>query len=128
MLTLSRFLRQNIAQQRNSLRSQALSAKRIGVSIFKWVQCELLAERDPMITAALIEVPQCVRPNQRYVLRIHLMGSGEPKEDVMGLGALVQGEIVHIEVYSTLNRDDAYLVQKTDVSMPGSDTVVVVTV
>lgn len=128
MLTLSRFLRRKITRRNNSLWSQALSARDSGVSFLKRMQYELLAERYCTTTAALIEAPQRVQPNQSYVLRIHLMGNNEPKKDVIGLGTLVQGELVRIEVRSALSHSDAYLVQQANVYMPGSDQVVVVTV
>ena len=62
---------------------------------------------------ALIETPMRIQPNTNYTIRIHIMGRNEPKQasgskqrngtaGLGGLGSLIHGDLVHIEVRSAL--------------------------
>lgn len=96
-------------------------------SFLKRLQRFILGEQQRSTTAAaLIETPLRVQPEQGYNLRIHLTGRDEQvarpgKRGVAsaGLSALVQGEMVHIEVRSALYQNYAYIVQRADVVIPG---------
>jgi serine/threonine protein kinase len=82
---------------------------------------------------AMIETPMRVQPNQNYTIRIHLMGRNEPKHVpdaaiLGGLGSLIQGERVHIEVRSALYHNYAYIVQQTDVEVPAPNFAAEVTI
>jgi hypothetical protein len=90
--------------------------------------------------AAIIETPLRVQPNQAYTIRIQLMGRDEPEypqagnpQEVSlpwtkgsdtsgrgGLSALVEGDLVHIEVRSAIYQNYAYIVQQTTVAIPAS--------
>jgi serine/threonine protein kinase len=99
------------------------------LTFFQRIQRFFLAEQQHTTTAAaLIETPLRVQPNQSYLIRIHLTGrnvaqpppgsrKGTP---ATGLSALVQGEMVHIEVRSALYQNYAYVVQRADVTLPGN--------
>jgi serine/threonine protein kinase len=90
----------------------------------------LLAEQQHSTTAAaVIETPLRVQPNQGYTIRIQLTGrdgptpppDAEPGTLPIGLSAVCQGEVVHIEVRSALFQNYAYIVQRADVHLPGKD-------
>ncbi len=98
------------------------------MSLLKRFQRFLLGEQQHTTTAAaLIETPLRVQPNQGYTIRIHLMGRevatpppGSKKgTQPVGLSAIVQNEIVHIEVRSAIFQNYAYVAQRADVQMPG---------
>jgi hypothetical protein len=77
-----------------------------------------------------------VQPNQGYTIRIQLTGrdaptpppDAEPGTLPIGLSALANGEIVHIEVRSALFQNYAYIVQRADVRLPGKDYAAEVTI
>lgn len=79
-------------------------------------------------SAATIETPMRVQPNQTYAIRIRLLGRdmpsipavpGEGKNTTpQGLSALIEGEIVYIEVRSVLYQSFAYIVQQAGVTIP----------
>jgi len=90
--------------------------------LLKRLQRFVLGEQQHVTTAAaLIETPLRIQPNQIYSIRIHMMGRDEPDPGSIygGLSAVTKGETVHIEVRSALYRNFAYIVQQTDVTMPG---------
>lgn len=98
------------------------------MSLLKRLQRFLLGEQQHTTTAAaLIETPLRVQPNQGYTIRIHLMGRevatpppGSKKgTQPVGLSAIVQNEVVHIEVRSAIFQNYAYVAQRADVQMPG---------
>lgn len=108
--------------------TQATQAPAEEMSFLKRLQRFILGEQQRSTTAAaLIETPLRVQPNQGYTLRIHLMGRDEPtmhagakKESLSsGLSAMVQGDMVHVEVRSALYQSYAYVVQRADVAVPG---------
>ncbi|HLQ29239.1 MAG TPA: hypothetical protein VK140_08385 [Ktedonobacteraceae bacterium] len=90
--------------------------------------------------AAIIETPLRVQPNQAYTIRIQLMGreeaefpqAGNPQGVPLpwtkgsdtsgrgGLSALVEGDLVHIEVRSAIYQNYAYIVQQATVAIPAS--------
>ena len=91
--------------------------------LLKRLQRFVLGEQQHTTTAAaLIETPLRIQPNQTYTIRIHIMGRDEPSIDSgsaeAGLSALVQEEMVHIEIRSALYRNFAYIVQQADVMIP----------
>jgi serine/threonine protein kinase/ribosomal protein L40E len=88
---------------------------------------------------AMIETPMRIQPNTNYTIRIHIMGRNEPKRvsgfkqsnntaELGGLGSLVHGELVHIEVRSALYHSYAYIVQQTDVEVPAHNYAAEVTI
>jgi hypothetical protein len=86
--------------------------------------------------AALIETPLRVQPKQNYSIRIHVMGREEPKlppgakrdTPAAGLSALIHGEVIHIEVRSTLYQNLAYIVQRAGLQLPGQGYAAEVTI
>jgi serine/threonine protein kinase len=88
---------------------------------------------------AMIETPMRIQPNKNYTIRIHIMGRNEPKHvsgskqshdaaKLGGLGSLIHGELVHIEVRSALYHNYAYIVQQTDVEVPAHNYAAEVTI
>ena len=88
---------------------------------------------------AMIETPMRIQPNKNYTIRIHIIGRDEPKHTlgfkssneaarVGGLGSLIHGEIVHVEVRSALYHNYAYIVQQTDVEVPAPNYAAEVTI
>src|SRR5205807_2611751 len=57
-----------------------------------------------------------------------LMGRGMVKQNLGGLGALAQDAVVHIEVRSPLFERYAYVLQQTDVRLPGAGYAVDITI
>jgi hypothetical protein len=93
----------------------------------------------PNHAVAIIETPMRIQPNKNYAIRIHLIGRNEPKHarplkqshesgGQGGLGSLVHGDIVHIEVRSALYHNYAYIVQQTDVEVPAHNYAAEVTI
>ncbi len=104
--------------------------KKVFLDLFERFKRFLLAEQQHSTTAAaVIETPLRVQPYQGYTIRIQLTGRdaptppphAEPGTLPIGLSALSQGEIVHIEVRSALFQNYAYIVQRADVHLPGKD-------
>lgn len=104
-------------------------------AFFQRVQRMLIGEQKFTTTAAaLIETPLRVQPNQPYTIRIQLMGRDEPsfastpgtspllletkKYRDGGLSALIEGELVYIEVRSALYESYTYIVQQAAVHIP----------
>ncbi|GHO52651.1 hypothetical protein KSB_11260 [Ktedonobacter robiniae] len=83
-------------------------------------------QRRDIAAAALIETPLRVQPDQSYTLRISVMGRDEPHipdeatadTPLSGLSALAAGDLVHIEIRTTLIQRLAYVVQKADIQVP----------
>ena len=83
-------------------------------------------QRRDIAAAALIEIPLRVQPDQSYTLRISVMGRDEPlvpdeataDTPLSGLSALAAGDLVHIEIRTTLVQRLAYVVQKADIQVP----------
>jgi hypothetical protein len=105
-------------------------------SLLKQLRRLILGEQKHTTTAAaIIETPLRVQPNQSYTIRIQLMGRNEPgnpqdlqeapiqrgaKKDAQlaGLSALVEGDLVYIEVRSALFQSYAFIVQQAAVYIP----------
>ncbi|GCE11421.1 protein kinase family protein [Tengunoibacter tsumagoiensis] len=105
--------------------------QRQGDTALKRLQRFLVGEQvQQTSSAALIETPLRIQPNQGYSIRIHIMGRNSPKgegSNASGLGNLVEGEIAHIEVRSALYQNYAYIVQQADVRIPAEGFVAEVT-
>ena len=106
-------------------------------SFLKRLQHFFMGEQQHSTTAAaLIETPLRVQPKQNYSIRIHVMGREEPtlppgaKRDTpaAGLSALIHGEVIHIEVRSTLYQNLAYIVQRAGLQLPGQGYAAEVTI
>ncbi len=112
-------------------------------SWLKRLQDFFLGEQQHTTTAAaIIETPMRVQPNQPYAIRIRLMGRAQPTvpptpgeslrerkaRTPQGLSALVEGDIVSIEVRSVLYQSFAYIVQQAAVAIPGPDYAADVTI
>ena len=100
-------------------------------SILKRVQRFIFGEqRHSTMAAALIETPMRIQPTQNYAIRIQIIGrdqfTGEARTG--GLSALVDGDIVHIEVRLALYKSYAYMVQQADVAIPANGYAAEVTV
>jgi hypothetical protein len=102
-------------------------------SWFKRLQEFFLGEQQhTTAAAATIETPMRVQPDQTYAIRIRLLGRDSPTIPVtpgesgfgrktatsQGLSALIEGEIVYIEVRSVLYQSFAYIVQQAGVTIP----------
>ena len=102
-------------------------------SWFKRLQEFFLGEQQhTTASAATIETPMRVQPDQTYAIRIRLLGRDRPsipltpgegslgrkKATQQGLSALIEGEIVYIEVRSVLYQSFAYIVQQAGVTIP----------
>jgi hypothetical protein len=109
-------------------------------SLFKHIKRFILGSQ-PRINnvVAIIETPMRIQPNMNYTIRIHLIGRDEPKHvhgfkqnnDTTrpgGLGSLIHGELVHIEVRSALYHNYAYIVQQADVEVPASNYAAEITI
>jgi len=112
-------------------------------SWLKRLQDFFLGEQQHTTTAAaIIETPMRVQPNQPYAIRIRLMGRAQPMvpptpgeglrerraRTPQGLSALVEGDIVSIEVRSVLYQSFAYIVQQATVAIPAPDYAADVTI
>jgi serine/threonine protein kinase len=112
-------------------------------SWLKRLQDFFLGEQQHTTTAAaIIETPMRVQPNQPYAIRIRLMGRAQPTvpptpgeslrerkaRTPQGLSALVEGDIVSIEVRSVLYQSFAYIVQQAAVAIPAPDYAADVTI
>jgi serine/threonine protein kinase len=106
-------------------------------SWFRQLQLFFLGQPQQMTTsAAIIETPLRVQPNQEYTIRMHVMGRDEPVlppdakrgAQPVGLSALVHGDKVLIEVRSALYQSYAYIVQRALVTVPADGYVAEVTI
>ena len=111
-------------------------------SLLKQLQRLFLGEQKHTTTAAAtIETPLRVQPNQSYTIRIQLMGRNQPRDDyphrtgvihhaqtTSGLSALVEGDLVYIEVRSALYQSYAYIVQQATVYIPAQGYAAEVTI
>jgi serine/threonine protein kinase len=128
-------------QQSSSSVEKAPQAKES--SWLKRLRDFFLGEQQHTTTAAaLIETPMRVQPNQPYAIRIRLMGRAQPTvpptpgeslherraRTPQGLSALVEGEVVYIEVRSVLYQSFAYIVQQAAVAIPAADYAADVTI
>jgi serine/threonine protein kinase len=98
-------------------------------SWFRQLQRFILGQPQQVTTsAAIIETPLRVQPDQGYTIRMHVMGRDEPVlppgakrgAEPAGLSALVHGDKVLIEVRSALYQSYAYIVQRALVTVPAS--------
>jgi serine/threonine protein kinase len=96
-------------------------------SWFRQLQRFILGQPQQVTTsAAIIETPLRVQPDQGYTIRMHVMGRDEPVlpsgakrgTEPAGLSALVHGDKVLIEVRSALYQSYAYIVQRALVTVP----------
>ncbi len=103
-------------------------------SLLKQLQQLVLGEQKHGTTAAaIIETPLRVQPQQTYTIRIQLMGRNIPlrggsSTSSSGLSALVEGELVHIEVRSALYQNYAYIIQQAAVHIPADGFAAEVTI
>jgi hypothetical protein len=135
-LGLSRLLSQISQQEKRELTTPTKTLS----SLLKHVKRFILSSQ-PRINnvVAIIETPMRIQPNTNYTIRIHLIGRDEPKHvpglkennDMTrpgGLGSLIHGERVHIEVRSALYHNYAYIVQQADVEVPASNYAAEITI
>ncbi len=113
-------------------------------SLLKRLQRIILGEQKHSTTAAaIIETPMRVQPDQPFTIRIQLMGRDVPgtvnpqerflrsdsrKSLPVGLSALIEGELVLIEIRSALFQNFAYIVQQTPVHIPANGYAAEVTI
>jgi serine/threonine protein kinase len=103
-------------------------------SLLKQLQQFILGEqKHSTAAAAIIETPMRVQPQQTYAIRIQLMGRNTPESGqngtfIGGLSALVEGQLVYIEVRSALYQNYAYIVQQATVQIPAADFAAEVTI
>ncbi|GHO43469.1 inactive serine/threonine-protein kinase VRK3 [Ktedonospora formicarum] len=113
----------------NMVRSLSVQTREVNAKhpVLQQLQHFILGvQRRDIAAAALIETPLRIQPDQSYTLRISLMGRDEPyvptgaatDAPLSGLSALAAGDIVHIEVRTTLVQRMAFVVQKADVQVP----------
>ena len=112
-------------------------------SLLKHIQRVLVGERQQTTTAAIVENPLRVQPDQGFNIRIRLMGRDEPDPGILprgrvsdpsrphsrlygtmegiqasGLGARAHDELVYVEVRSAIHEHYAYIVQQAAVKIP----------
>lgn len=103
-------------------------------SLLKQLQQFILGEqKHSTAAAAIIETPMRVQPQQTYAIRIQLMGRNAPElaqngTSPGGLSALVDGQMVYIEVRSALYQNYAYIVQQATVQIPADGFAAEVTI
>ena len=103
-------------------------------SLLKQLQQLVLGEqKHGTSAAAIIETPLRVQPQQTYTIRIQLTGRNIPllagsSTSMGGLSALVEGELVHIEVRSALYQNYAYIIQQAAVHIPADGFAAEVTI
>lgn len=111
--------------QSSSTEEQVLADR--DVSLLKQIQRVVLGEQQhTTAAAAVVETPLRVQPNQPYIIRIRLMGRDEPgtppgtKQGIAsrGLSAQISGDLVYVEVRSTLHQNYTYIVQQAVVNIP----------
>ena len=104
---------------------------------FKRIQRFILGQQQhTMITAAIIESPLGVQPNQIFVLRIHILGRDESttpldmkEEDPSpGLSRLMNGDPLSVEVRAVLNQNYTFVVQQAIATIPAAGYVVEITI
>jgi serine/threonine protein kinase len=118
-------------------------------SLLKHIQRVLLGERQQTTTAATIENPLRIQPDQRFNIRIRLTGRDEPDPGILprgrvsdptrphsrlygtmegiqssGLGTRVHDDLVYVEVRSAIHENYAYIVQQAAVKIPAQGYVV----
>jgi len=93
---------------------------KIEMGILLRLQRFILGEQASIVkSAALIETPLRIQPEQPYAIRIHIMGRDEPGKANAGLSRLVLGKIIRVEVRSALYQSHAYVVQQANIQIPG---------
>jgi serine/threonine protein kinase len=105
-----------------------LSQNQAATTWFKQLQRMILGQQHAVMTAAIVESPLRVQPNQIFFLRLHIMGRDEPMlppgakrgDQPAGLSGLVHGATVSIEVRSVLHQSYAYIVQQAAVAVPAA--------
>jgi ribosomal protein L40E len=87
-------------------------------------------QKHSTMAAALIETPMRIQPTQNYAIRIQIIGRDQVTSEVPtgGLSALIDGDIVYIEVRLALYQSYAYMVQQAEVAIPASGYAAEVTV
>ncbi len=96
--------------------------------LVKHIQRQVLGRQQMDAKAAvLIETPQSLQPGQSYSIRMHITGRNEAHGSVEGIGALVKGDPVHIEIRMGRYANTAPVVQQADVYLPGSESIAIVT-
>src|SRR5260221_6444885 len=126
---LPALLRRVPAQAKQKLAPNTTTGQTSGnaeTSFLKRLQHFFMGEQHSTKAAALIETPLRVQPEQNYSIRIYVMGREEPtlppeaKRDTSAasLSALIPGEVIHIEVRSTLYQNLAYVVQRAVLQLP----------
>jgi serine/threonine protein kinase/ribosomal protein L40E len=127
-------------------RSHSVAMDRSSVAdetLLKQIQRMLIGERKQTTTAATIENPLRIQPEQGFNIRIRLMGRDEPYAGSLprgqasdlsrphsrlygtmegipsaGLGAHMNGDLVYVEVRSAIHENYAYIVQQAAVKIP----------
>ncbi len=104
------------------------------LSFLKQLQRLILGEQQHAVeTAAIIETPMRVRPDQPYNLRLHVMGRDQPtspesSRTSTGLSSLFHGEAIQIEVRTALQQGYTYVLQQATVTIPASGYAAEVTI
>jgi len=130
-------------QDKISTPTDGINPVESNASLLKHIQRVLVGERLQTTTAATIENPLRVQPDQGFSIRIRLMGRDEPDPGTLprgrvsdpsrphsrlygtmegiqpsGLGARVHDELVYVEVRSAIHEHYAYIVQQAAVKIP----------
>jgi hypothetical protein len=107
------------------------------ITWFEQLQRLILGQQQyTILSAALIESPIRVQPNQVFTLRLHILGRDEttlaPGTDEVdrstGLSSLVYGDTFSIEVHTVINQNDAYVMQQATVTIPAAGSIAEVTI
>lgn len=130
----------NLALNLESLSRDLVAANKTFSVLFEGIKRFVLGGQPRTNNAvAMIETPMRIQPNTNYTIRIHIMGRNEPKPApgfmqnnnaaiMGGLGSLIHGEQIHIEVRSALYHNYAYIVQQTDVEVPAANYAAEITI
>jgi hypothetical protein len=106
------------------------------INWFKQLQRFILGQQNrTMFTAAIIESPLSVQPDQIFMLRMHIMGRDEPTNppDVhetnlsAGLSRLIKGDTFSIEVRAVFNQNFTFVVQQAIATIPASGYIAEIT-
>jgi len=113
------------------------SQKETSIIWFKRFQRFILGQQQhAMFAAAIIESPVSVRPDQIFMLRIHIMGRDEPmiRLDVPetdlspGLSRLMHGDTFSVEVRAVLNQNFTFVVQQAMATIPAAGYIAEITI
>ena len=107
------------------------------ITWFKRLQRFILGQQQhAMFAAAIIESPVSVKPDQIFMLRIHITGRDKPMTPLdvheidrsSGLSKLMNGNTLSIEVRAVLNQNFTFVVQQAMAAIPAAGYIAEITI